>query len=378
MDVLVVGGTGPTGPLVVEGLLRRGHRTCILHTGKHEVDLGRDVEHIHADPHFADSLSAALERRHFDLAIAMYGRLAVVAPTLRSHARYLVGIGGMFYRGWVDNVLHRDAGGISAADVEYVGAEVPTPEHLELTAETGDTFSAKALAGEAAVGAWNNDDPRAVLLRFPRVYGPRQPAPVEWCVVRRIQDGRSAMLVPDGGLLLITRAYSKNAAAYVLAAAEKITTIAGRTFNVGDPSVLTLRDWVRACAAGMGVSLSLVSLPLELAGITFPYAKGPFTMGHKVLSLESSPQLLDGGEPLVDPHEALAATCRWYAEHPIDEDDAAILGDSFDYATEDQLIELAARFRSDASAAASVPYRYRHNYRHPTRLAGSAAAGGEQ
>src|SRR5580704_19070917 len=102
MDVLVVGGTGPTGPLVVEGLLAQGHRVCILHTGQHEVDLGRDVEHIHADPHFVESLSSALEGRHFDLAVAMYGRLAVVAPALRQHAEYLIGIGAMFYKGWVD------------------------------------------------------------------------------------------------------------------------------------------------------------------------------------------------------------------------------------------------------------------------------------
>ena len=37
MKALVVGGTGPTGPLVVAGLIERGYDVAILHTGKHEV-----------------------------------------------------------------------------------------------------------------------------------------------------------------------------------------------------------------------------------------------------------------------------------------------------------------------------------------------------
>ena len=36
MKVLVVGGTGPSGPHVVQGLLERGHDVTILHRGVHE------------------------------------------------------------------------------------------------------------------------------------------------------------------------------------------------------------------------------------------------------------------------------------------------------------------------------------------------------
>ena len=35
---LVVGGTGPTGPHIVNGLRARGHATAILHRGTHEID----------------------------------------------------------------------------------------------------------------------------------------------------------------------------------------------------------------------------------------------------------------------------------------------------------------------------------------------------
>ncbi len=51
MTALIVGGTGPTGPYVVNGLMDRGFQVTILHTGKHETDLiGPEVEHIHSDP----------------------------------------------------------------------------------------------------------------------------------------------------------------------------------------------------------------------------------------------------------------------------------------------------------------------------------------
>lgn len=50
MRVLVIGGTGPTGPHIVNGLLERGHDVTILHTGGHETDaIPERVPHIHTD-----------------------------------------------------------------------------------------------------------------------------------------------------------------------------------------------------------------------------------------------------------------------------------------------------------------------------------------
>ena len=34
---LVIGGTGPTGPFIVEGLVERGWEVTILHRGFHDV-----------------------------------------------------------------------------------------------------------------------------------------------------------------------------------------------------------------------------------------------------------------------------------------------------------------------------------------------------
>ncbi|MBL4869193.1 MAG: hypothetical protein JKY67_22760, partial [Pseudomonadales bacterium] len=81
MKALVVGGTGPTGPFVVNGLLSRGYETAILHTGKHEVDaIPPEVEHIHTNPFDVAETADALGSRTFDLVVSMYGRLRDLAP----------------------------------------------------------------------------------------------------------------------------------------------------------------------------------------------------------------------------------------------------------------------------------------------------------
>ena len=91
---LVIGGTGPTGPGVVEGLLDRGFDVTILHGGQHEADLPEEVPHIHVDPHFAETLAPALGRRSFDLVVAQYGRLQMIADLLRGRTARLIAIGG--------------------------------------------------------------------------------------------------------------------------------------------------------------------------------------------------------------------------------------------------------------------------------------------
>ena len=50
MRILVIGGTRFTGPLVVSGLVERGHEVSVFHRGEHEhADLPPQVRHLHGD-----------------------------------------------------------------------------------------------------------------------------------------------------------------------------------------------------------------------------------------------------------------------------------------------------------------------------------------
>ena len=95
MRALVVGGTGPTGPAIVNGLLARGCAVTIFHRGTHETTFQSPVEHIHGDPHFAESIDEALGKRTFDIVIATYGRLRLIASHMAGRCDRFIGIGGV-------------------------------------------------------------------------------------------------------------------------------------------------------------------------------------------------------------------------------------------------------------------------------------------
>src|SRR5271167_1947876 len=100
--ILLVGGSGPTGPLIVNGLLAAGHEVSVLNTGRHPVDFASPVERLTADPNFFESVQQVVVGRFFDVAIAQYGRLRLVARALSGHVEHLIGVGGMFYPQWID------------------------------------------------------------------------------------------------------------------------------------------------------------------------------------------------------------------------------------------------------------------------------------
>ena len=83
MEALIIGGTGPTGPHIIDGLLARNFEETIMHRGVHEVGLSSDIEHIHDDLHFMESLEQSLQDRTFDLVVVTYGRLRFTAQVIR-------------------------------------------------------------------------------------------------------------------------------------------------------------------------------------------------------------------------------------------------------------------------------------------------------
>ena len=95
---LVVGGTGPTGPYVVNGLRQRGYTTTILHTGKHEIDeIPADVEHLHTSPHDPAAFQSTIGDRTYDVTIVMYGRLRAIAEIMQGRTGQFISVGGVLY-----------------------------------------------------------------------------------------------------------------------------------------------------------------------------------------------------------------------------------------------------------------------------------------
>ena len=328
MQSLVIGGTGPTGHFIVSGLCERGHRVTILHTGRHEIPETPDhVEHIHTDPFDVDALKAALGGRTFDVCVATYGRLRRIAEVMKGRCGRFLSVGGVpAYRGYMNPWLFSPA-----------GLPVPTPEHAPLVDVPDDDQKGFRIARTEEAVLQNH--PTAAHFRYPYVYGPYQLVPREWCVVRRILDGRQQIILPDDGLTLQHYGYVENLAHALLLAVDRPEASAGQIYNCADEVVMTLRQVVETIAQIMDAPLEVVSMPWELAKPARPLMLQPLPT-HRVLDLTKLKTQL-GYRDVVTPREGLRRTVEWLvANRPAPGGhEETVLQDPFDYAAEDALIE---------------------------------------
>ncbi len=336
MRILIIGGTGPTGVPIVNRLAAHGHDVVILHRGRHERrETPHDVVHIHADPYDETSLAQAVAGGSWDVIVAMYGRLRTIASLTRGLCGHFVSVGGVpAYRGWTDAWQH-----------DPPGMPVPVREDADLVEDPAvDDKGYRIVQSEAAVFEAHST---ATHFRYPYLYGPYQPVPREWSVVRRILDRRRRIIVADEGLTLHHHCYTENCAAAVVLGIEHPDRLSGMVCNVGDEEVLTVRQVVELCIEELGADLEIVSMPSDLAVPAWPLLAQPLPT-HRVLDLGRLHHQL-GHRDVVPARQAVARTARWLADNPPERGgiEEQILTDPFDYGAEDALIGswLAARSR---------------------------------
>jgi len=325
---LVVGGTGPTGHFIVNGLLERGFLVAILHTGNHEVaEIPPEVEHIHTDPYDKTKVEDALAERQFDLCVATYGRLRAIAEVMRGRVGKFISIGGQpAYRGYMNATLFSPE-----------GLPVPTREEAPLVQQPDeDEKGYRIVRTEKALFDLH---PQATHFRYPYVYGPYQLVPREWCIVKRILDRRPFIILPDGGLTLHSYGYAENLAHALLLAVDQPDIAAGKIYNCGDEEVLTLRQVVEHISAAMSYTWDIVDMPWSWAASARPMIMQPSTC-HRVVDISKLRNEL-GYRDKVSPAEALARTARWLRDNPPQKGgmEEMVLQDPFDYHAEDQLLK---------------------------------------
>jgi nucleoside-diphosphate-sugar epimerase len=237
-----------------------------------------------------------------------------------------ISIGGVpAYRGYMNPTL-----------LHPPGLPVPTSETAPVVPiEDEDPKGWRVAQTEEAVFAHHPD---ATHFRYPFLYGPYQVAPREWCVMRRIIDGRKAIVLPEDGLSLNHSAYVENAAHAVLLAVDKPDAARGQIYNCGDEHLLTLRQTVEIIAEALGHRLEIVSMPWRFAIPSRPLMAQPWST-HRVFDLAKIKTQL-GYADVIAPEDGLALTARWLKEHPLECGGAGekILQDPFDYRAEDELV----------------------------------------
>lgn len=358
MRALVIGGTGPSGPYIVNGLLQRGHEVVVLHGGQHEVEFDQEIEHIHTDPHFAETLAPALEGRRFDIALATYGRMRIVADVLKGKTDRFIGVGGSSVYALRNDPRWGPLGQPMQVPEDSPRCDDPAGlkfNHLMWVTE------------EAVMRAHAEGHYSATYFRYPLIYGPNSPANPEWSVVRRILDGRRRIVVPSNGILR-RRGYARNVAHALLLAVDNPQASAGQFYNIRDEHQYTHRQYVDFIARHMRHDWEVIEMPPEFS--VRAYKGGSATPREMVVEFDIGKiksQL--GYRDVVTPADALAASVDWLvANRPAAGGEIERqLGDPFAYDAEDALVEA---WRSGIGAAAAVPFpdmQLGHMYRHPKK-----------
>ena len=335
MDILVIGGTGPTGPHIVNGLVDRGHTVTILHTGNHEVDtIPAHLEHIHTDPFDEQKFTDAIAGRTFDVVFAMYGRLRMIARVLQGRTPRVFSIGGVpAYQGFSEPTAMFPSGMV-----------VPTDEPQPLVADDRSGSKPRKIAESEQLVFDHHPD--ATHFRYPYIYGPNQILPREWTVVKRALDGRTRLIIPDGGLSLVASAYVDNATHAVLLGIDHIDESAGQIYNVADDTQFSLAQVAEIVADELGHEFEMVSVPFEQAPSTGPWMQCHSSQNRLISTEKARTEL--GYRDRVSPEEGLRRTVRWQVEHlPGDEAVDHVLQDPYDYAAEDQVLAAHDRFVSE-------------------------------
>jgi nucleoside-diphosphate-sugar epimerase len=356
MEALVIGGTGPSGPHIVNGLIERGLEVTVLHGGQHEVEFVQPVEHIHADPHFSETLASALERRSFDLVIATYGRMRIIADLLRGRTQRFIGVGGSAV------YAHHD-------DPRWgpLGPPVLVPEDSPRCDDpSGPKFNHLMwVTEETVMRAHREGHYNATYFRYAMLYGAHAPANPDWSIVRRVIDGRKRLIIAANGVLK-RRGYARNMAHALLLAVDKPAESSGEIYNIRDAHQHTERQRARCIAAHLGRDCEIVEVPPALALRAYKGGSAKpreWTMEYDIGKITA--QL--GYHDVVSPAQALVESVDWLMANRPDPGGELErqLGDPFAYAAEDAMLDAYEAGYASADAVQFPEMQLGHMYRHP-------------
>jgi nucleoside-diphosphate-sugar epimerase len=178
------------------------------------------------------------------------------------------------------------------------------------------------------------DDPPGTVLRLPMVYGPGDPLHRFHPVVKRIVDGRRAILLSAGmAQWRATKGYVENVgAAIATAAASGIA--AGRTYNVGDADTLTELEWAVQVARALNWAGEFVVMPNDRLP---PHLRAPGNTGQHWIADTTRIREELGVRETVSRDEAIRRTVEWERAYPPTD----FSPHQFDYVAEDHALARA-------------------------------------
>ncbi len=335
MRVLLIGGSGFIGRRVVARLQQRGHDVIIFHRGETGLLADIDAERITGNRLEID--------QHIDRIVEARPDVAIdFLPWSDSDTKRVVDT----LNGRVERVVHLSSGDVYQAWGNFLkgtyGEPVPLDEEAPLRADLhpyagtrpGMEHYDKLLAERVIFQAHYEIGYPGSIIRLPMVYGPDDRQNRTWEYVKRMVDGRPAILMGacQAGWLW-QRGYVDDVAFGIVLAAEREASI-GQVYNVGSPRTLVMAAWVRCIGDALGWTGEIVPVPDH----SLPdHLRKPYTYQQHILFDTDNIRRELGYYELVEPDEALRLTVEWQRDHPPKLDLS-----QFDYAAEDRALKQAA------------------------------------
>lgn len=308
MRIVVLGGTGLTGPFAVRGLERLGHQVTVFHRGLNAADFPAGIRVMQGD---FDSPPVQLRDPSPDLVIHMWAMTQQAANSFveffrGSAGRTLVISSGDVYRayGHLQRLESGEPGAIPIAEDAPL-RQTLYPYRDKLAPDSPDWMRHyDKLLVERAVSAC--PDLPTTILRYPAVYGPGDAYHRFRPWLQQMAAGDEVRLQPSYANWRWTHGYAENVAEAVVAAVAN-PPAANRVYNVGEAHTPTVAARIEDLGRTAGWHGRVVAASVEAPPLDFAH--------HLVIDTTRIRQELDFKEPIT-PEEALVRTIAWESDNP--------------------------------------------------------------
>ncbi len=340
MRVLVIGGTRFIGAAAVRCLSEMGCDVAVFHRGKSEDNLPPGIQHLH------DPSVSLINRNGLVAARETFERFApdVVLDTLlmlERDAQLTMDI----LRGMTRRIVVISSGDVYRAYGRLTGTEPGDPVPTPLTEESPLRAKRYPYRRESSGGEWTDEydkilverlvlnDPElpGTVLRLPMVYGPNDAQHRLFEYLKRMDDGRPAILLDEATAQWGTARGYVDDVGYAVALAVISDDAIGRVYNVAEPGVFTEMEWVQRIGEFAGWQGEVVSIPVD----KLPAGMRPQADLRQHLTMDSSRIRQELGYVELTPSSAaVGLTIDWERANPPAQIDPA----RFDYAAEDAVL----------------------------------------
>ena len=267
LRILILGGTGFTGPFQVRYALARGHKVTLFNRGRSPTpEWGDEVEQLHGDRNTGDL--KALEGREWDVCI---DNPTTLPFWVRDAGRVLKGrVGHYLFVSTISVYADGSRSGITedAPLAQYGGRDAMAETRETLIADMGNLYGPLKALSEAE--ARRQFGEKTTIVRPGYIVGPRDQTDRFTYWPHRIAQG-GEILVPGDGTDPVQIIDGRDLGEWMIRLAENGTT---GTFNACGPDYTLSTDaMVHGCHAVTGGPASFTHVPadfLESQQVGFP------------------------------------------------------------------------------------------------------------